>query len=33
MRTQEKATGQWDGNHFGRPKLKEVLAELEQFRE
>ena len=33
VRTQKKATGQWDGNHFGRPTLKEVLTELEQFRE
>ncbi|KAJ9145243.1 Ribosomal protein S6 kinase alpha-5 [Coniochaeta hoffmannii] len=32
MREERKGRGEWDGNYFGRPKLKEVLAELEAFR-
>ncbi|KAK3300020.1 uncharacterized protein B0H64DRAFT_5161 [Chaetomium fimeti] len=32
-REELKASGQWDGNHFGRPKLAEVLAELKKFYE
>jgi hypothetical protein len=33
MREARKASGQWNSNHFGRPKLREVLAELERFRD
>ncbi|KAH6853400.1 hypothetical protein B0I37DRAFT_5571 [Chaetomium sp. MPI-CAGE-AT-0009] len=33
QREELKASGQWDGNYFGRPKLAEVLAELERFYE
>ncbi|KAL2155148.1 hypothetical protein VTH82DRAFT_3824 [Thermothelomyces myriococcoides] len=33
MREERKACGTWDGNCFGRPKLREVLAELERFQE
>ncbi|KAK4153398.1 hypothetical protein C8A00DRAFT_33882 [Chaetomidium leptoderma] len=32
MREERKAAGLWDGNYFGRPRLSEVLAELERFR-
>ncbi|KAK3309557.1 uncharacterized protein B0T15DRAFT_6506 [Chaetomium strumarium] len=32
MRGEQKKRGSWDGNHFGRPKLREVLTELERFR-
>jgi hypothetical protein len=31
MREERKRRGQWDGNYFGRPTLKEVLGELDQF--
>lgn len=33
MREEERSRGTWNGNHFGRPKLREVLGELERFRE
>jgi serine/threonine protein kinase len=33
QREELKASGQWDGNHFGRPRLAEVLAELKRFQE
>ncbi|KAL2184584.1 hypothetical protein L209DRAFT_514859 [Thermothelomyces heterothallicus CBS 203.75] len=33
MREERKTRGTWDGNYFGRPKLREVLAELERFQE
>ncbi|KAK4240834.1 hypothetical protein C8A03DRAFT_12865 [Achaetomium macrosporum] len=32
MRQERKKRGTWDGNHFGRPKLREVLLELERLR-
>ncbi|KAL2165505.1 hypothetical protein VTH06DRAFT_805 [Thermothelomyces fergusii] len=32
MREERRARGTWDGNYFGRPKLREVLAELERFQ-
>jgi hypothetical protein len=32
-RQQQKADGTWDGNHWGRPTLREVLAKLEKFKE
>jgi serine/threonine protein kinase len=32
-REKQKTSGEWDGNHFGRPTLREVLVELERFRE
>lgn len=32
-REERRTSGKFDGNYFGRPKLREVLAELEQFRE
>jgi serine/threonine protein kinase len=31
MRRDQTKSGSWDGNHSGRPKLKEALTELEQF--
>ncbi|KXX80135.1 Ribosomal protein S6 kinase alpha-5 [Madurella mycetomatis] len=33
MREEERSRGTWNGNHFGRPRLREVLGELEQFCE
>jgi hypothetical protein len=33
MREERKASGTWDGNHFGRPRLGELLAELKRFHE
>jgi serine/threonine protein kinase len=33
LREARKAAKQWNSNHFGRPKLREVLAELERFRD
>ncbi|KAK4129318.1 hypothetical protein N657DRAFT_686668 [Parathielavia appendiculata] len=33
LREERKAAGQWDGNHFKRPRLKDVLVELERFRD
>jgi hypothetical protein len=32
MREEKKMKGEWDGNYFKRPKLREVLFELERFR-
>ncbi|KAL2144791.1 hypothetical protein VTI28DRAFT_8553 [Corynascus sepedonium] len=32
-REERRTSGKFDGNYFGRPKLREVLAELERFRE
>jgi hypothetical protein len=32
MREEKKTRGEWDGNHFKRPKLREVLFELERFQ-
>ncbi|KAL2270892.1 hypothetical protein VTJ83DRAFT_263 [Remersonia thermophila] len=32
-RQQHKANGTWDGNHWERPTLTEVLAELEKLKE
>lgn len=32
QREESKASGRWDGNHFGRPRLAEVLAELKQLQ-
>ncbi|KAL1838270.1 hypothetical protein VTJ49DRAFT_2841 [Mycothermus thermophilus] len=32
-RQRHKANGTWDGNHWGRPTLREVLEELEKFKE
>jgi hypothetical protein len=33
MRAARKAAGTWKGNYFERPRLREVLAELESFRD
>lgn len=33
MREEKKKSGEWDGNYFGRPKLSEVLFELERYRD
>ncbi|KAK4097511.1 hypothetical protein N658DRAFT_433781 [Parathielavia hyrcaniae] len=33
VREERKAAGEWDGNPFKRPRLREVLDELEQFRD
>lgn len=32
MRGERLERGEWEGNYFGRPKLREVLAELEGYR-
>ncbi|GAB1310077.1 Protein kinase domain-containing protein [Madurella fahalii] len=31
MREEKRSHGVWNGNYFGRPRLREVLDELEQF--
>ncbi|KAL2023443.1 hypothetical protein VTK56DRAFT_2439 [Thermocarpiscus australiensis] len=33
MREDQRSRGVWKGNYFGRPTLREVLDELERFRE
>jgi len=33
LREERKRQGAWDGNHFGRPRLREVLRELQAFRD
>lgn len=32
MREERKERGEWEGNYYGRPMLREVLAELEDYR-
>lgn len=31
MREERRERGEWDGNYYGRPKLREVLASLQAF--
>ncbi|KAL2264398.1 hypothetical protein VTK26DRAFT_4866 [Humicola hyalothermophila] len=33
MREERKSRGTWDGNYFGRPRLRELLREMEEFRD
>jgi len=33
MREERRASGKWDSNYYGRPKLRDVLAELERYHE
>lgn len=33
MREERRNRGEWDGNYYARPRLREVLAELERFRD
>ncbi|KAI1847402.1 hypothetical protein JX265_005537 [Neoarthrinium moseri] len=32
MRAERKQQGTWEGNHYGRPSLKDVLAELKKYQ-